>query len=62
MQERVAMRRKPLYLNDVTIGSASTWREVAEVLTKLFRRVVTSREAQRHGSEGPDGFYVTMRR
>jgi len=56
------MGRKTLYLNDVPIGSASTWQEVAERLTKLFRRVVTSREAQRHGSEGPDGFYVTMRR
>jgi hypothetical protein len=56
------MRRKTLYLNDVAIGSASTWQEVAERLTKLFRRIVTSREAQRHGSEGPDGFYVTMRR
>jgi hypothetical protein len=56
------MRRKTLYLNDVAVGSASTWHEVAELLTKLFRRVITSREAQRHGSEGPDGFYVTMPR
>jgi hypothetical protein len=57
-----SMKRKTLYLNDVPVGSASTWQEVAETLTKRFRRVVTPREAQRHGSEGPDGFYVTMRR
>jgi hypothetical protein len=56
------MRRETLYLNDVAIGSASTWHEAAEILTKLFRRVVTSREAQRHGSEGQDSFYVTMPR
>ncbi len=56
------MRRKTLYLNDVAIATASTWQEVAEILTKLFRRVITFREAQRHGSEGPDGFYVTMPR
>jgi hypothetical protein len=54
------MRRKTLYLNDVPIGSASTWHEVAELLTRLLRRAVTSREAQNSGSEGPDGFYVTM--
>jgi hypothetical protein len=56
------MRRKTIYFNDVAIGSASTWHEVAEILTKLLRRVVTSREAQRNGNEGPDGFYVTMPR
>ena len=56
------MKRKMLYLNDVAIGSASTWHEAAEILTKLFRRVVTSREAQRLGSEAPDSFYVTMPR
>jgi hypothetical protein len=56
------MRRKTLYLNDVAIATASTWQEVAEILTRLLRRVITFREAQRHGSEGPDGFYVTMPR
>jgi len=55
------MRRKALYVNDVAIGSASTWHEVAEILSKLFRRLVTARDAQTHGYEGPDGFYVTMR-
>lgn len=52
--------RKVLYLNDVRIGSARTWHEVAELLTKQLRRTITAREAQRNGSEGPDGFYVRM--
>ena len=56
------MRLKTLYLNDVPIGSASTWHEVADILTKRLRRAVTSREAQNSGSEGPDGFYVAMPR
>jgi hypothetical protein len=52
------MRRKPLYLNGVPVGSAATWHEVAALLTKLLQRPITSREAQKMGSEGPDGFYV----
>ena len=52
--------RKALYLNDIPIGSASTWHEVAELLSKRLRRIITAREAQRYGSEGPDGFYVRM--
>ena len=56
------MKRKTLYLNGVPIGSASTWHEVAALLTKLFRRAVTARDAQNDGNEGPDGFYVTMQR
>jgi hypothetical protein len=54
------VKRKTLYLNDVPVGSAGTWHEVAALLSKLLRRSVTARDAQDHGSEGPDGFYVTM--
>jgi hypothetical protein len=54
------MRGKPLYVNGIAIGSARTWHEVAEILTKRLGRLVTGREAQSYGSEGPDGFYVTI--
>jgi hypothetical protein len=30
------MRRKTVYLNDAPVGSASTWHEVAALLTKLL--------------------------
>jgi hypothetical protein len=52
------MRRKTVYLNDVPVGSASTWHEVAALLTKLLDRAIGPREAQKMGSEGRDGFYV----
>jgi hypothetical protein len=52
------MRRKTVYLNGVPVGSAATWHEVAALLTKLLQRPISSREAQKMGSEGPDGFYV----
>ncbi len=52
------MRRKTVYLNEVPVGSASTWHEVAALLTKLLQHPIGSREAQKMGSEGPDGFYV----
>jgi hypothetical protein len=56
---RDPMRRKTVYVNGVPVGSASTWHEVAALLTKLLQRPMSSREAQKMGSEGPDGFYVT---
>jgi hypothetical protein len=31
----------------------------AAFLTRRLRRPVTAREAQKMGSEGPDGFYIT---
>jgi hypothetical protein len=49
------MRRKTVYLNGVPVGSAATWHEVAALLTELLRRPISSREAQKMGSEGPDG-------
>jgi hypothetical protein len=55
-----AMKRKIIYLNDVPVGTARTWHEVAALLTVVLRRSITAREAQNHGSEGPEGFYVVM--
>jgi hypothetical protein len=54
------MRRKTktIYINGIAVGSASTWEEVAAFLTRRLRRPVTPREAQKMGSEGPDGFYI----
>lgn len=54
------MKRKPLYLNGVSTGTARTWHEVAAILSTLLRRPVSDREVQNHGSEGPDGFYVAL--
>jgi hypothetical protein len=58
------MRRKAktIYVNDVPVGSATTWEEVAAFLTRRLRRSVSPREAQKMGSEGPDGFYITTDR
>jgi hypothetical protein len=55
------MRRKTktIYINGVPVGSATTWEEVAAFLTKRLRRSISPREAQKMGSEGPDGFYLT---
>jgi hypothetical protein len=55
------MKPKPVYFNNAAIGTASTWHEVAALLSKILRSSVTVREAQNHGSEGPDGFYVKIR-
>ncbi|HUJ96646.1 MAG TPA: hypothetical protein VLV85_00305 [Stellaceae bacterium] len=52
-------RTKTIYLDDVAVGTATTWEEVAAYLTRRLRRPVTTREAQKMGSEGPDGFYIT---
>jgi hypothetical protein len=56
------MRQKTVYLNDVPIGTAATWQEVAALLTQIFGETISGRDAQRAGSEGPGAFYVAMRR
>jgi hypothetical protein len=56
------MKRKPVYLNGAPVGFARTWHEVAMLLTALLRRGISSRDAQGNGSEGPNGFYITLRR
>jgi len=51
---------KPVYLNAVRIADASTWFEVAEIVSRVtgfnFTKLI-----QHYGSEGPLGFYVTLR-
>jgi hypothetical protein len=54
------VQQKTVYLNDVAIGSASTWHEVAELATKRLGRTVTAREAQNSGSESRTGFHLVL--
>jgi hypothetical protein len=54
------MKRKTVYLNGSAVGSAQTWHEVAAVLSALLRIHLSARDAQDRGSEGPDGFFVTI--
>ena len=60
--EPLERKSKTIFLNDAPIGSATTWLEVARLLTKTLRRGVSVREALDHGSEGPEGFYINMER
>ena len=57
---RMRRKTKKIYINGVPVGSATTWEEVAAFLTKWLRRSIGPREAQKMGSEGPDGFYITI--
>lgn len=54
------MQQKTVYLNDVAIGSARTWHEVAELVAKRLGRTITAREAQNSGSESRTGFHLTL--
>ena len=56
------MKSKIVYLNDLAIGTARTWHEAAQLVGSLLKRAVTMREAQNHGNEGPEGFYISLRR
>ena len=56
------MIAKPVYLNDVPVGQAATWFEVAEIVSRLIGASFTAKGIQRHASEGPRGFYVVLRR
>jgi hypothetical protein len=51
---------KPLYLNGVRIADASTWFEVAEIVSRVTGRNFTGKSIERYASEGPIGFYVTL--
>jgi hypothetical protein len=53
---------KLVYLNDVPVGQAAAWYEVAEIISRLIGNTFTAKEIQRHASEGPRGFYVTLQR
>ena len=54
------MKRKIVYLNGVAVGAASTWHEVTALIASLLGRHVSLREIFKHGSEGPDGFFIRM--
>ena len=56
------MSPKPVYLNlnDVPIGNAATWLDVAAILSKRVGSI-TVNEVQQNASEGPHGFYVRLR-
>ncbi len=56
------MIAKLVYLNDVPVGQAATWFEVAEIVSRLVGATFTAKGIQRHASEGPRGFYVALRR
>ena len=56
------MIAKLVYLNDVPVGQAATWFEVAEIVSRLVGGTFTAKGIQRHASEGPRGFYVTLLR
>ena len=55
-----AAKAKPVYLNGTPIGEAVTWHDVAALISTVIGRTISSRDAQHQGSEGPDGFYVSM--
>ncbi|HXZ00189.1 MAG TPA: hypothetical protein VEI03_09325 [Stellaceae bacterium] len=52
------MKEKAVYLKGALVGSACTWHDVARVLSGIFGRAVSAREAQNFGSEGPEAFYI----
>jgi hypothetical protein len=49
------MKRKTVYLNGTPLGVAQTWHQVSALLGYM-----SIRDAQNHGNEGPDGFYVIL--
>jgi hypothetical protein len=49
------MKRKAVYLNGTPVGAAQTWHEVPALLGCM-----SARDAQNHGNEGPNGFYVIL--
>jgi hypothetical protein len=57
-----AAKNKIVYLNHVSIGSASSWSGASLLLSAVLDRDVTVAETMRRGIEGPDFFYITMPR
>ena len=53
---------KFVYLNRLLIGSAVSWGDASLVLSAKLERDVSVAEAMKLGIEGPDGFYLTIRR
>jgi len=56
------VRLKSLYLNNEFIGSVATWDDAAQMLSVVLQRQVSASDAMERGSEGPDGFYVSLAR
>jgi hypothetical protein len=54
------LRIKVVVVDDVPTGVARTWIEAAYLVSSVLKRLVTPREAQNNGSEGPDGFYIKL--
>jgi hypothetical protein len=56
------MSQKPVFLNssDEPIGSAATWDDVADLVSQRVGNI-SAEAMQRQASEGPFGFYVTLR-
>jgi hypothetical protein len=52
---------QPVYLNDARIADASTWAEVAEAVSRVSGINFNGKSIQLYASEGPLGFYVTLR-
>ena len=55
----MSRRGKPVCLNGVPIGDAVTWGDVAHTLTRLLGKDFDGVLLQQHGSEGPDGFFLS---
>jgi hypothetical protein len=55
------LKPKTLDLNGVAIGPATTWHEVAELLSKSLGRSFSPSAAKNKGSEGPAGFYIELK-
>jgi hypothetical protein len=55
-------KMKLVYLNRLPIGSALSWDDASLVLSARLDRNVSVAETMKLGIEGPDGFYVTIRR
>lgn len=49
---------KPVYLGEIYIGHAITWRGVGEALGRYLGRDFEAVRIQDFGSEGPSGFYL----
>jgi len=54
------VRRKAVYLNDVAVGSAATWQDVAALVNGAVGVSLAVKDIQNCGNEGPAGFYVTL--
>ena len=52
---------KLVYLNGMPIGRAATWFDVAVIVNSATGLSYSAKTMQERASEGPRGFYVTLR-